>query len=145
MSAMNEKSPKKRFVPKTTELAVERTDVAIKRTRLAAERTLMAWIRTSLSMIGFGFTILKFFQYLEQSQGAERLFKSQGPRHVGLALIAFGIIILIPATIEHWHSMTELSEIDGKHRYSLGLVVAGMMAALGIVVLASAVFQWAFF
>ena len=145
MSAMNEKSPKKRFVPKTTELAVERTDVALMRTRLAAERTLMAWIRTSLSMIGFGFTILKFFQYLEQSQETERLFKSQGPRHVGLALIAFGIIILVPAVIGHWRSVTELSEIDGKPRLSLGLVVAALMAALGILVFASAIFRWAFF
>ena len=27
----------------------------------------MAWIRTSLSMISFGFTIYKFFQYLRES------------------------------------------------------------------------------
>jgi uncharacterized membrane protein YidH (DUF202 family) len=145
MNAMEQESPKKKIVSKTTELAVERTDVALKRTRLAAERTLMAWIRTSLSMITFGFTILKFFQYLEQSQGDESLFRAQGPRHVGLTLIAFGIIILIPAVIEHWHSVTELSEIDGKPRYSLGLVVAVLMAALGIAVFAAAVFRWAFF
>lgn len=142
---MNQESPKKKNVPKTTELAVERTDVALKRTRLAAERTLMAWIRTSLSMIGFGFTILKFFQYLEETKKGETLFKAAGPRHVGLALIAFGIFILVPAVIEHWHSMTELSEIDGKPRFSLGLVVAVLMAAFGIAVFAAAVFRWAFF
>jgi putative membrane protein len=40
------------------------TRLAVERTRLANERTLMAWIRTSTSLIAFGFTILKFFQYL---------------------------------------------------------------------------------
>ena len=37
------------------------TRLAIQRTRLASERTLMAWIRTATSLIGFGFTIFKFF------------------------------------------------------------------------------------
>ena len=47
-----------------TVLAEERTNFALERTRIASERTLMAWIRTSISMIGFGFTIVKFFQYM---------------------------------------------------------------------------------
>jgi len=32
------------------------------RTRLALERTAMAWIRTSIALIGFGFTIVHFFE-----------------------------------------------------------------------------------
>ena len=40
------------------------TKLAVERTRLAYERTLMAWVRTSTSLISFGFTIYKFFQYL---------------------------------------------------------------------------------
>ena len=39
------------------------TRLAAERTRLASERTLMAWIRTSTSLIAFGFTIFKFFQW----------------------------------------------------------------------------------
>ncbi|GAA1229423.1 MULTISPECIES: YidH family protein [Mycolicibacterium] len=39
------------------------TQLAVERTRLALERTTMAWIRTSTSLIAFGFTIFKFFQY----------------------------------------------------------------------------------
>ena len=46
-----------------TILAEERTNLALRRTLIAADRTLMAWIRTALSMIGFGFSIYKFFQY----------------------------------------------------------------------------------
>ena len=41
--------------------------LARERSREAAERTLMAWIRTALALIGFGFTIAKFHDYLEQS------------------------------------------------------------------------------
>jgi putative membrane protein len=32
------------------------------RTRLSVERTLMAAVRTSLALIGFGFTIVQFFE-----------------------------------------------------------------------------------
>ena len=43
-------------LPSSNELAMERT-------WLAHERTLMAWVRTATSMISFGFTIYKFFQF----------------------------------------------------------------------------------
>jgi putative membrane protein len=44
------------------------TQLAVERTTLAHERTLMAWVRTSVSLISFGFTIYKFFQYLRESE-----------------------------------------------------------------------------
>jgi inner membrane protein YidH len=44
------------------------TDLAIVGTQLAHERTLIAWIRTAFSMISFGFTIFKAFQYLAESK-----------------------------------------------------------------------------
>ena len=40
------------------------TKLALERTFLAYERTLMAWTRTSVSLISFGFTLFKFFQYM---------------------------------------------------------------------------------
>ena len=45
------------------------TRLAVERTRLAHERTLMAWVRTATSLISFGFTLFKFFQYLHQAGG----------------------------------------------------------------------------
>ena len=39
------------------------TRLAVDRTALAHERTLMAWIRTAASLISFGFTIYKFFDF----------------------------------------------------------------------------------
>ncbi len=40
------------------------TELALDRTYLAHDRTLMAWVRTATSLISFGFTIYKFFQYM---------------------------------------------------------------------------------
>ena len=34
------------------------------RTRLGVERTMMSWVRTSVWLIGFGFTIVQFFERL---------------------------------------------------------------------------------
>ena len=47
-------------------LAQKRTDLAAQRNRMAANRTLMAWVRTAISFIGFGFTIYKFLQSMQE-------------------------------------------------------------------------------
>jgi putative membrane protein len=64
------------------------------RTRMALERTLMAWVRTGLSLIGFGFTIVQFFQRLNDMQGVAPALRPQAPRNMGLALIAAGVFAL---------------------------------------------------
>src|ERR1700756_4256688 len=86
-----------------TVLAEKRTDLAIQRTNMAAERSLMAWIRTSLSMIGFGFTIYKFFQYLPEELATGNIRRPQAPRNLGLTLIALGPLALVAATWQHWN------------------------------------------
>jgi putative membrane protein len=45
------------------------TELAVDRTWLAYERTLMAWVRTATSMISFGFSIYKFFQFEKEETG----------------------------------------------------------------------------
>jgi uncharacterized membrane protein YidH (DUF202 family) len=45
----------------------------------------MAWIRTSLSMIGFGFSIHKFFQYLPEEIAARNIDHPQASRNLGLS------------------------------------------------------------
>ena len=39
------------------------TRLAYDRTRLAFERTMLAWVRTAASLITFGFTVYKFFEF----------------------------------------------------------------------------------
>lgn len=62
------------------------------RTRLAVERTLMAWMRTSVSLIGFGFTIVQFFQRLSTMEGVSPALRPEAPRQLGLALIGGGVL-----------------------------------------------------
>ena len=74
----------------------QKTDLAIERTILAHERTLMAWVRTATSLISFGFTIYKFFDYLRDSNqlasSPRHLF---GPRAFATGMIAVGLIALV--------------------------------------------------
>jgi len=78
-----------------TALAEERTDLALQRTIVAGERTLMAWIRTALSMIGFGFTIYKFFQYLPEQIAAGGVRRPQAPRNLSITFVVAIFVMLI--------------------------------------------------
>lgn len=75
-----------------TVLAERRMNLAIKRSAIAAERTLMAWIRTAISMIGFGFTIFKFFQYMHEESPAALIRHAETPRNLGMTLVAVGTL-----------------------------------------------------
>jgi putative membrane protein len=61
------------------------------RTRMALERSFMAGVRTAVSLIGFGFTIVQFFQRLQSAAPAGGPAHPQAPRDLGLALILAGI------------------------------------------------------
>ena len=65
------------------------------RTRLALGRTLMSWVRTSVALIGFGFTIVQFFERMQSMENVSPALRPQLPRYLGLALIAAGIAGLI--------------------------------------------------
>jgi uncharacterized membrane protein YidH (DUF202 family) len=112
-------------------LAETRTDLAAMRTRYAAERTLMAWIRTAISMIGFGFSIYKFFQYLVVLPDVSKRYHAQAPRNLGLALIALGTLALAAAIIEHVGLIRGLSD-NCRVRISLVLIVAVLMVFVGL-------------
>src|ERR1700683_5844856 len=101
-----------------TILAEERTDLALQRTIIAAERTLMAWIRTALSMIGFGFTIYKFFQYQADEIASGKIARPNAPRNLGLTFIALGTLALSGAAWQHRQFLKSLGRSDNTHNIS---------------------------
>ena len=118
---------------RATILAEERTDLAIQRTNMAAERSLMAWIRTSLSMIGFGFSIYKFFQYLPEELAAGNIRRPQAPRNLGLTLIALGTLALVAATWQHWNFLKSVQSFKTRHLWSISFVVAIFVILIGLI------------
>ena len=92
---------------------------------------MMAWVRTAASLISFGFTIYKFFEYMrEQGQPAES--RILGPRRFALFLIAIGLFSLVLATLQSRHEMRVMRKHYAHVPYSLANIVAGMVAILGI-------------
>jgi uncharacterized membrane protein YidH (DUF202 family) len=118
---------------KGTILAEKRTNLAIQRTSMAAERSLMAWVRTSLSMIGFGFSIYKFFQYLPEEIASGNIRRPQAPRNLGLTLIALGTLALAAATWQHWRLLREIHASQKNHNWSLAFVVAILVVLIGLI------------
>jgi len=116
------------------------TDLAFERTRMAAERTLIAWIRTALSMISFGFTIYKFLEAMQESQKVH--LQPNGPRNLGLTLIALGTAGLILACIQHQSLLKQLHYSTSLGaRWSLAMMVAVAVSLLGVLAFASIALQ----
>jgi putative membrane protein len=100
--------------------------MAADRTWLAQERTLMAWIRTATSMIGFGFTIYKFFEGRPANPNA--LLTS---RDFAILMIGFGLFALALATVQHVIELRSISDVTSRKRRSIAMVLAVPLAILG--------------
>jgi putative membrane protein len=115
------------------------TRLAYERTRLAYERTMMAWVRTGTSLITFGFSVYKFFQ-LEipaKAQGTPLI----GAREFALGLILIGLLSLLLGTMEHRRDLRAMrAQYAGMPR-SMSVVVAVLIAALGLIALVAVVFR----
>ena len=110
------------------------TRLAVERTRLAHERTLMAWVRTATSLISFGFTLFKFFQYLHQAGAtAESPPHFLGARQFAMLMISTGLLALVIATVQHVRSTRALRAEYGHVPYSLATIMAALVGALGVV------------
>lgn len=112
------------------------TRLAVDRTRLAYERTLMAWIRTAASLISFGFTIYKFFEF-DSGRGSipPSTVHLLTPRQFGMAMIATGIFALAFAAFDHRRNMARLRAEFGSFERSVSLVVAVLVSGMGILAL----------
>ncbi|MFZ0227623.1 MAG: DUF202 domain-containing protein [Mycobacterium sp.] len=115
------------------------TRLAVQRTRLAQERTLMAWIRTSTSLIAFGFTIFKFFEYLATNETRRQPILS--PWVLGMMMILVGLTGLTLAWIQHRQEMKVLRVEVGPMPYSIAGIMACFIAGLGGIALILVAFR----
>lgn len=89
----------------------------------------MAWIRTSTSLIAFGFTIFKFFQYLATEE--RRRDPIVSPWVVGMVMILAGLTGLALAWWQHRLEMKALRQEGEPMPYSIAGVMAAFIACLG--------------
>jgi putative membrane protein len=88
------------------------------RTRLSVERTFLACVRTATALIGFGFSIVQFFERFADMKGVSPPVLPEAPRYLGLALIFGGIMLL----------STSIWQFRGLQTYLLGkdfVILAG--------------------
>jgi putative membrane protein len=108
------------------------TNLAIKRLAISAERTLMAWIRTAISMIGFGFTIFKFFQYMYEESPAALIRHAETPRNLGMTLVALGTLALAVAVWQHRVFLKDIGESQPLNAWTISFVVAIVVVLIGV-------------
>lgn len=122
------------------------------RTRLALERTIMAWARTSASLIGFGFTIVQFFQRVQSSAPpAVPVLLPDAPRDFGLALIGSGVLGLVVSIWQyhrglHYLWRDEFRSIAGIEKEPMTtpmMWVAIVLILVGLFAFFVVLFRWA--
>ena len=119
-----------------TDESLNSDDMSRMRTLMAADRTLMAWVRTALSMISFGFTIFKFFQYLYESASKPQV--PHGARNLALMLTGLAVACLVVGVLEHRRVAAALdSRVAGNVWRSMPVLTALVLAVIGSLVFVS--------
>ena len=92
------------------------------RTRLSVERPMMSWVRTAIALIGFGFTIVQFFERMKETPGVGPGRFPDAPRHLGLSLILCGVVALL---ISIWQYQWGLRYLWGRNFAAIAGVKRG--------------------
>jgi putative membrane protein len=119
------------------------------RTRMSLERTLMSWVRTAISLIGFGFTIVQFFERFADMQGVAPALRPQAPRLLGLSLILAGCAALAISAWQYraglrylWSKQfAPLAGINGEIHQTPLFAVALILLLIGIFTFVAVLFR----
>ena len=91
---------------------------------------MMAWVRTGTSLITFGFSVYKFFQF--EMAGKDSNGPFIGARGFALVLIGIGLVVICcSGTIEHRRDLRSMRQDYPGMPTSMSTVVALLMAAWG--------------
>jgi putative membrane protein len=107
---------------------------------LSAERSLQSWVRTSVSLIAFGFTIVQFFERLDQMENVAPGKYPHLPRFVGLMLIAIGTAAMVIAIWQYESLLKYLNDpqfsaisgVKGMRRWYANVAVAIVLCLVGL-------------
>jgi putative membrane protein len=121
--------------------APDQTQLAVERTLLAHERTLMAWTRTATGLIGFGFGLYKFFYFMHEKEPEKYNEQVLSARTFGLVMIGIGVLALAVAVWQHHGRIKRLQAQYPDASFSLSLIMAALIAALGILGFIIALFR----
>jgi putative membrane protein len=115
------------------------TTLALERTRVAYERTMMAWTRTATSLITFGFSVYKFFEF--ELKNSPTATMAVGPRAFGLALIVIGLLTMLFGSLEHARDLRWLRRQNAGMPKSFSSVIAIIVGVLGLCALVAVVLR----
>ena len=115
------------------------TRLAFERTRLSYDRTVMAAIRTATSLITFGFTVYKIFEF--EIPGRDSAGQFVGPREFGITMILIGLVSLLFGSYEYKRDRREMRKLYPDMPRSTAGLIASLTAALGILALFAAIFR----
>lgn len=113
-------------------IRMELERLAMTRTAFSSERSMKSWMSTAVSLYTFGFAVTKFFDYVALEQSGSQY--SDGPRWLGLVLVAAGIVSLVLAVIQYLSRLATMSGLGLSHpsHYLLPPAAAAALAAIGI-------------
>lgn len=103
---------------------------------------MLAWVRTGLGMMGFGFVVARFGLFLRELPAAVPQAASTPPGgwslRFGVALVLLGVVTNVLAAVEY---RVVIGRIDRGEpyrppRWSLGLLASGVLAVIGLAMVA---------